>query len=78
METTVSGMPLSVNPESIFISLGNTRPSIGDRPYPFRVIMNFEAGLFVNAMCTNPVPMGGFLRREFIPGKLKPEYALIN
>ena len=29
-------------------------------------------------MCTNPVPMGGFVRKEFIPRKLKPEYALMN
>ena len=29
-------------------------------------------------MCTNPVPMGGFACKEFIPGKLKPEYALMN
>ena len=29
-------------------------------------------------MCTNPVPMGGLLRKEFIPWKLKPEYALMN
>ena len=58
--------------------MGYTRPSIGDRPYPFRAITKFEAGLFSNAMCTNPVPMGGFFRREFIPGKLKPEFALMN
>ena len=29
-------------------------------------------------MCTNPVPMGGFMRKEFTPGKLKPGYALMN
>ena len=34
--------------------------------------------LFANVMCTNSVPMGGFLRNEFISGKLKPEYALMN
>ena len=78
LETTVSGMHLSVNLESIAISLGYTRPSICDKPYPFRAITKFEVGLFANAMCTNPVPMGGFLRREFIPRKLKPEYALMN
>ena len=38
----------------------------------------FEAGLFSNAMCTNPMPIRGCLRSEFIPGKLKPEYALMN
>ena len=29
-------------------------------------------------MCTNPIPMGSFVRKEFTPGKLKPEYALMN
>ena len=76
--TTVSGMPLSVYSESIAIYLGYTRPSIGDRPYPFRAITKFEAELFAKAMCTNPMPMAGFLRKEFITGKLKPEYALMN
>ena len=69
---------LSINPKSIATSLGYTRPSIGDKPYPFRAITKFEVGLFANAMYTNPVPMGGFLRKEIISGKLKPEYALMN
>ena len=38
----------------------------------------FKVWLFANAMCTNPMPMGGFLRKEFIPRKLKPEYELTN
>ena len=29
-------------------------------------------------MCTNSVPMGDFMRKDFTPGKLKPEYALMN
>ena len=78
LETVVSGMRLSVDPESIVIYLGYTRPSISGIPYPFRAITKFKAGLFTNAMCTNQVPMRGFLRKEFIPGKLKPEYALVN
>ena len=78
LETTVSGMHLAVYSESIVISLGYTRPIIGDNPYLFCAITKFKAKLFANAMCTNPVPMGGFLRREFIPGKIKPEYALMN
>ena len=78
LETTVAGMCLSVNPKSIAISLGYTRPSMGDMPYPFRAITKFEVGLFANAMCINMVPMRGFLQKEFIPGKLKPEYALMN
>ena len=29
-------------------------------------------------MCTHPVPMNAFIKKEFVPGKLKPEYALMN
>ena len=29
-------------------------------------------------MCTRPVTMSGFVRKEFVPGKLKPKYALMN
>ena len=29
-------------------------------------------------MCTHLVAMNGFVRKEFVPGKLKPEYALMN
>ena len=29
-------------------------------------------------MCTHPVAMSGFVRKEFVPGKLRPEYALMN
>ena len=71
LETTVVGMRLSANQKSFATSLGYTRPSIGDRPYPFHAITKFEVGLFSIAMCTNPVPMGGFLRKKFIPRKLK-------
>ena len=49
-----------------------------DRPYPLRAITRFDVDLFANTMCTNPVPMGGFMRKEFTLGKLKPEYALMN
>ena len=69
---------LSIDPKSIATSLGYTRPSICDRPYPFRAITKLEVGLFANAMCANSVPMGGFLPKEIISGKLKPEYALMN
>ena len=78
LEIIITGMRLSVDPESISTSLGYTSPSIGDMPYPFCAITKFKVRLFSNSMCTNPVPMGGFLRKEFILGKLKPEYALIN
>ena len=29
-------------------------------------------------MCTHLVAMSGFIRKKFMPGKLKPEYALMN
>ena len=58
LETTVAGMLLPVDPESIATSLGYTHPSIGDKPYPFRSITKFKVGLFANAMCTNLMPMG--------------------
>ena len=49
-----------------------------DRPYPLRAITDFDAQLFTEAMCTRPVPMSGFVKKEFVPRKLKPEYALMN
>ena len=67
-----------VSPDSIAQSLNYVRPATHDRPYPLRAVTKFDASLFANAMCTNPVPMGGFVRKEFIPGKLKLEYALMN
>ena len=67
-----------VRPDSIARSLNYVRPATHDRAYPLRAITKFDASLFANTMCTNPVPMGGFVRKEFILGKLKPEYALMN
>ena len=67
-----------VSPDSIAQSLNYVCPATHDRPYPVRAITNFDASLFVSTMCTNPVPMGSFVRKEFILGKLKPEYALMN
>ena len=72
LETTILGKQLMVSPDSIARSLNYVRPATHDRPYPLR------ANLFANTMCTNPVPMGGFVRKEFIPRKLKPRYALMN
>ena len=43
-----------------------------------RAITEFDADLFANTMCTNPVPVGGFMHKEFTPEKLKPKYALMN
>ena len=45
---------------------------------PLRAITDFDAHLFAEAMCTHPVAMSDFICKEFMPGKLKPEYALMN
>ena len=78
LETTVIGKQLKVSPDSIAHSLHYVRPTPHDRPYPLRSVTEFNARLFIDAMCTTPVAMGGFMRKEFVPGKLKPEYALMN
>ena len=78
LETTISGKQLMVSPDLIAISLHNDRPATHDRPYLLRTITEFDANLFATTMCTNPVPMGGFVCKEFIPRKLKPKYALMN
>ena len=67
-----------VFPNSIARSLNYVLPATHDRPYPLKTITEFDADLFANTMCTNPIPMGGFMCKEFTPGKLKPEYALMN
>ena len=67
-----------VSPDSIAQSLNYVRLATHDRPYPLRAITEFDASLFAHTMCTNPVPMEGFVRQEFTPGILKPEYALMN
>ena len=78
LETTISGKQLMVSLDSIARSLHYDHPATHDRPYPLRGITEFDANLFANTMCTNPIPMGGFVRKEFTPRKLKPEYALMN
>ena len=78
LETTVMGKQLKINPDSIAHSLQHVRPAAHDRPYPLRAITEFDARLFVDVMCTHPVAMRGFMRKEFVLGKLKPEYALMN
>ena len=78
LETTVMGKQLRITPDSITHSLQYVRPAASDRPYPLRAITDFDAQLFIEAMCTNPMPMNGFMKKEFVPGKLKPEYALMN
>ena len=78
LETTVMGKQLKITPDLIAHSLQYVRPTASDRPYPLRAITDFDAHLFVEAMCTHPVAMSGFTRKEFMPRKLKPEYALMN
>ena len=78
LETTISGKQLMVSSDSIARALKYVHPSSHGRPYPLRDITEFDASLFANTMCTNPVPMWGFVPKEFIPEKLMPEYALMN
>ena len=78
LETLVMGKQLHVTPDSIAHALHYIRPDASDRPYSLKAITDFDAQLFTEAMCTRPVPMSGFVKKEFVPGKLKPEYALMN
>ena len=78
LETSVMGKQLRVTPDSIAHALQYIRLDASDRPYPLRAITDFDAQLFTETMCTHPVPMKGFMTKEFVPGKLKPEYALMN
>ena len=78
LETTVMGKQLRITPDSIAHSLQYVRLAASNRPYPLRAITEFDAQLFTEVMCTHPVPMNGFMKKEFVPGKLKPEYALMN
>ena len=78
LETTVMRKELKITPDLIAHSLQYVRPAASDRPYPLRAIIDFDAHFFTEAMCTHPVAMSGFVRKEFMPGKLKPEYALMN
>ena len=78
LETMVMGKQLKITPDLIAHSLQYVRPVTHDRPYPLRAITKFNAQLFAETMCTHPVAMSGFIRKEFMPGKHKPEYALVN
>ena len=78
LETTVMGKQIKITPDLIAHSLQNVRPAASDRPYPLRAITAFDANLFVEAMYTRPVAMSGFVRKEFMLRKLKPEFALMN
>ena len=78
LETTISGKQLMVSPDLIARSTHDDRPTTHGKPYPLRAITEFDDNLFATTMCTNQVPMGGFVHKEFIPSKLKPEYSLMN
>ena len=78
LETTVMGKQIRITPDSMAHSLQYVLPAAADRPYPLRAITAFDAHIFAEAMCTRHVAMNGFERKEFVLGKLKPEYALMN
>ena len=78
LEATVMGKQLKITPDLIAHSLQYVRPAASERTYPLRAITDFDAHLFAEVMCTHPVAMSGFIPKEFMPGKLKPEYALMN
>ena len=78
LETTVMGTQLKITPDSIALSLQYVRSAAHDRPYPLKAITEFDTRLFADVMCTHTVAMRGFMHKEFVPGKLKPEYALMN
>ena len=72
------GKQLRITSDSIAHSLQYVRPDASDRPYPLRALTDFDAQLFTEAMCTHPVIMSGFMKKEFVSRKLKPEFALMN
>ena len=78
LESTVMGKHIRITPDLIAHSLQYVRPAAANRPYPLRAIIAFDAQIFAEAMCTRPMAMSGFVRKEFVLGKLKPEYALMN
>ena len=78
LETSVMGRQLRITSDSIAHSLQYVCPDASDRPYPLRALTDFDAQLFTEAMCTHPAIMSGFIKKEFVPGKLKPEVALMN
>ena len=71
LETPVSGKQLLVSPNLIARSLHYIHPGTHDRPYPLKAITRFDADLFTNTMCTNPVPMAGFYAQRVYSGEIK-------
>ena len=78
LEIIVMGKQIKITPDLIAHSLQYVHPAASDRPYPLRAITDFDVHLFAEAMYTRPVAMSGFVCKDFIPGKLKPEFALMN
>ena len=78
LETTLMGKQLKITVDLIAHSLQYVRLAASDRPYPLRAITDFDDHLFTEAMCTHLVAMSRFIRKEFMPGKFKLEYALMN
>ena len=78
LETIVMGKQIRITPDLIAHSLQYVHPAAADRPYLLRAITAFDAHLFAETMCTRLVAMSCFVRKEFVPGKLEPEYALMN
>ena len=71
LETKIFGKQLMVSLDSITRSLNYVRPATHDRPYPLKAITEFDANLFSNTMCTNPVPMGGLYAQGVHLGEIK-------
>ena len=78
LETTVMGKQLRITPDSIAHSLRYVRPDASDRPYPLRALIDLDAQMFTEAMCTQPAIMRGFIKKAFVPGKLRREFSLMN
>ena len=78
LETIAMGKQIRITSDSIAHSLQYVHPAASDRPYPLKAVTDFDAQLFAEAMCTHPVTMNGFVGKEFVPRKLKLEYALMS
>ena len=68
LETTVMGKQLKITPDLIAHSLQYVCPAASDRPYPLRAITDFDAHLFVEAICTHLVAMSGLYVRNLCQG----------
>ena len=68
LETTILGKQLLVSPDLIARSLHYARLNTHDKPYPLRAITGFDADLFANTICTNPVPMGSLCAKSLLRG----------